>query len=117
MPSPANKPAGAAASAPLSPIAVPRRPDRKLQLDDVVKLLQADGLVTTEQADNLVRSGRVGRDIHPLEIIASLKLHNRRPPHRLLNLEWLTEWLCGILGIEFLHIDLLKIDFVALTSV
>src|SRR5262245_52225197 len=82
-----------------------RRPDRRLQLDDVVKLMLADGLITSEQGDDVVRSGRHGRDQHPVVVIANHKLHNRRPPHRILHLEWLTEWLAGKLGIEYLHID------------
>src|SRR6185369_14929574 len=57
------------------------------------------------------------REHHPLELIANLKLHNRRPPHRMLHLEWLTEWLAGKLGIEYMHIDPLRIDFAAVTSV
>jgi len=93
------------------------RPDRRLQLEDVLKLLLADGIVASEAADDAKRAGRHGRDQHPLELVASLKLHHRKPPHRLIHLEWLTEWLAGKLGIEYLHIDPLKIDFAAVTGV
>jgi len=113
-----NAPEGKSASVtPLPTAAVPRRPDRKLQLDDVLKLMLADGLVGADQAEDLHRSGRHGRDNHPLVLIAGLKLHSRKPPHRILHLEWLTEWLAGKLGIEYMHIDPLKIDFAAVTSV
>ncbi|MEP6702118.1 MAG: GspE/PulE family protein [Betaproteobacteria bacterium] len=77
----------------------------------------ADGIVSTEQAEDVSRAGRHGRDNHPLVVIANIKLHHRRPPNRIIHLEWLTEWLAGKLGIEYQHIDPLKIDFAAVTSV
>jgi hypothetical protein len=43
--------------------------------------------------------------------------HSRRSPHRLPHLEWLTEWLAGKLGVQYMHIDPLKIDFAAVTQV
>src|SRR5258706_15798517 len=101
-------------SASVTPLPLPaaqRLPDRKLHLDDVLKLMLADGLIGTEQAEELHRSGRHGREQHPLVLIANLKLHNRKPPHRMLHLDWLTEWLAGKLGIEYMHIDPLKLDF------
>src|SRR5258706_15710110 len=101
----------------LPPSSAHRRPDRRIQLEDVVKLMLADGLISPEQADELNRSGRHGRDNHPLVPIAGAKLHNRKPPHRALHIEWLTEWLAGKLGVEYMHIDPLKIDFAAVTQV
>jgi general secretion pathway protein E len=111
------QPGASASVTPLPNTASQKRPDRKLQLDDVVKLMLADGLISPEQADDILRAARHGRDSHPLVLIANLKLHNRRPPHRLLHLEWLTEWLAGKLGVEYLHIDPLKIDFAEVTAV
>jgi general secretion pathway protein E len=102
---------------PLPGAHAPRRPDRRLRLEDVLKLMLADGLVAAEQADALLQSGRHGRDIHPLVQIANLKLRNRQPPNRLLHLEWLTEWLAAKLDLQYLHIDPLKIDFAAVTAV
>ncbi|WP_223871642.1 GspE/PulE family protein [Candidatus Dactylopiibacterium carminicum] len=40
-----------------------------------------------------------------------------QPPHRLLHLETLTEWLAGKLEVEYFHIDPLKINFAAVTEV
>src|SRR4051812_18852464 len=108
----------ATSAAPTVPVRqASRRPDRRLQLEDVLKLMQADGLIAAEQGEELLRSGRYGRENHPLVQIANLKLHNRQPPHRVLHLEWLTEWLAGKLDIRYLHIDPLKIDFSAVTAV
>ena len=102
---------------PLAGVHATRRPDRRLQLEDVLKLMLADGLLAAEHAAELRHSGRHGRDNHPLVHIANLKLRNRQPPNRLLHLDWLTEWLAGKLDLPYLHIDPLKIDFAAVTSV
>jgi hypothetical protein len=40
-----------------------------------------------------------------------------QPPHRPLMLEHLTEWLARRVGLEYLHIDPLKMDFSAVTEV
>src|SRR4051812_49331949 len=92
-----NGPGSASApSVPPSPSsggAQPRRPDRKLLLEDVVQLMKCDGLVAADQADEFLKTTRYHRDQHPLVLIANLKLRSRQPPHRLLHIEWLTEWL------------------------
>src|SRR5436190_22365909 len=119
MPAQIRNPQGVktASVTPLPTQASQRRPDRRLQLDDVVKLMLADGLIAQEQSEELNRTGRLRRDSHPLVLVAGAKLRNRKPPHRLLHLDWLTEWLAGKLGTEYMHIDPLKIDFAAVTQV
>ena len=92
------------------------RPDRRLLLEDIVKLMQADGLMASDQAEELC-GARHGRDQHPVVLIANQKLRSRQPPHRLMHIEWLTEWLAGKLEIPYMHIDPLKIDFAAVTQV
>jgi hypothetical protein len=48
----------------------PERPaDRRLRLDDILKLMVADGLVPAADAERL-RSSRTHRFEHPLEMIA-----------------------------------------------
>ena len=54
---------------------------------------------------------------HPLVIIADQKWKGAQPPHRLLALEPLTEWLAKRAELEYLHIDPLKVDFSAVTEV
>ena len=120
-------PAGAQSLGPQSPQspqllqgAQPRRsdrPDRRLALDDIVKLMMADGLIGAEHADEAARNARYHREQHPLVLLANMKLRAKEPPHRLMHLEWLTEWLAGKLEIPYMHIDPLKIDFAAVTQV
>jgi general secretion pathway protein E len=101
---------------PDAPVVRPARPpDRRLRLEDILKLMVADGLVTAADADRLARS-RTQRFDHPLELIADQKWRSLLPPRPLLTLESLVEWLAGKLGIPYHHIDPLKIDLVACTN-
>src|SRR5437867_726544 len=92
-----------------------RAQDRRLRLEDILKLMVAEGLVTAADADRLARS-RTHRFEHPLEMIADQKWRSLAPPRSLMTLEWLVEWLAGKLGVSYHHIDPLKIDLVAVTS-
>ena len=98
---------------PLSPGTTPQ--DRRLHLDDILKLMLADGLVPAPDAEVLARS-RTHRFEHPLQAIADRKWKSAKAPHRLMTLEWLVEWLAGKLGIPYFHIDPLKIDLGAVTA-
>ena len=89
--------------------------DRRLRLDDILKLMVADGLVARAAADELARS-RTLRFDHPLEAIADRKWKSSEPPHKTMTLEWLVEWLAGKLDVPYLHIDPLKIDLGAVTA-
>jgi general secretion pathway protein E len=113
------KPASTPAVAPPAPVEgaarSPRVPDRRLRLDDILKLIVADGLVSAADADRLSRS-RTHRFEHPLEMIADQKWRVLAAPRALMTLEWLVEWLAGKLGVPYHHIDPLKIDLVAVTS-
>ena len=89
--------------------------DRRLRLDDVLKLMVADGLIAGADADKLARS-RTLRFEHPLEAIADQKWKSPNLPHKIMTLEWLVQWLAGKLDIPYLHIDPLKIDLGAVTA-
>ena len=97
---------------------VPQRPavpDRRLRLDDILKLMVADGLITSADAEALART-RTLRFEHPLEAIADQKWKSAKPPNKVMSLEWLVEWLAGKLDVPYLHIDPLKIDLNAVTA-
>ena len=97
----------------LSP--APHAQDRRLRLEDILKLMVVDGLVSAADADALARS-RGSRGNHPLEFIANQKWKAAAHPHAVLTLDWLVEWLAGKLGIPYLHVDPLKIDLTAVTQ-
>src|SRR5947207_11735154 len=92
-----------------------RTTDRRLRLEDILKLMVAEALVTAADADRLARS-RTHRFEHPLEMIADQKWRSLTPPRPMMTLEWLVEWLAGKLGVPYHHVDPLKIDLVHVTS-
>jgi general secretion pathway protein E len=94
---------------------VARANDRRLRVEDILKLMVADGLVGAADAERLARS-RTQRFEHPLELIADQKWRSLAGSHPLMTLEWLVEWLAGKLGVPYHHIDPLNIDLVSVTS-
>jgi len=94
------------------------RQDHRLTLSEVLQALVADGLVPKADADKLLADRRLHRgDHHPLAVIADQKWRSAKPPNKLLGVEWLTEWLAKQTGMEYFHIDPLKINFSAVTEV
>jgi general secretion pathway protein E len=92
-------------------------PNHKLKLTELLDMLVADGMVDKAEADVLVAERRAQRnDHHPLVVIAEKSWKSLLPPNRILTLESLTEWLAGKAGLEYFHIDPLKIDFSNLTE-
>ena len=94
------------------------RQDHRLTLSEVLQALVSEGLVPKAEADKLIADRRLHRgDHHPLAIIADQKWRSAKPPNRILGVEWLTEWLAKQTGMEYFHIDPLKINFSAVTEV
>jgi general secretion pathway protein E len=92
--------------------------EHRLTLAEVVDWMVEDGLVARDVADALKSERRLhGGKIHPLIVIADQKWRSAKPPTLLLNLENLTEWLAGRTGLDYLHIDPLKIDFTGVAEV
>ncbi len=89
--------------------------DRRLRIEDILKLAVIDGHISAAEADKLARV-RTRQYEHPLELIAAQKLKSPRAPNPALTLEWLVEWLAGKLGVRYWHIDPLKIDLKAVTG-
>ncbi len=92
--------------------------EHRLTLVEVVDALAADGLIDVPEAERFLKERRYFRgDIHPLIVVAEQKWKSARPPHRVLDIETLSQWLAQWSGLEYLHIDPLKIDFAAVTEV
>jgi len=95
---------------------------RKLDLQSIFSWLLADGIVTKDkvktdftQAQGILRNA--GATMHPLTAVAQCKLISSLPPHRLLTLDVLTEWCAAKVGLPFVRIDPLKIDFTKVADV
>ena len=93
-------------------------PEHRLTVAEVLGFLVADGLVDKPDADALIAESRLKRLVaHPLTIVAEQKWKSRRAPHRPLTMDDLGEWFAAKVGMEYYHIDPLKIDFTAVTDV
>ncbi|MFZ4536136.1 GspE/PulE family protein [Propionivibrio sp.] len=93
-------------------------PDHRLTVAEVLGLLVADGLVDNTEAAALVAECRLKRLVaHPLVIVADRKWKSLLAPFRILTLEDISEWYAAKIGLEYYHIDPLKIDFTAVTDV
>jgi general secretion pathway protein E len=92
--------------------------EHRLSLAEVMQALVADGFVAKAEADKLVADRRLHRaDHHPIVVVSDQKWRSAKPPNKLLSLEWLTEWLARKTGMDYFHIDPLKINFSAVTEV
>ncbi len=105
------------------PAAAPRsaRP-KAFDLHQIFTWLLADGIVTKPdvkaqyaQAQAILKNA-VG-SMHPLSAVAQCKLLSALPPHRLMTLDVLAEWAAGKVGLPFIRIDPLKIDFTKVADV
>jgi general secretion pathway protein E len=93
-------------------------PERRLTLVEVIDWLVEDRMVDAAAAEQMKKERRYYRgSLHPLVVIADQKLKSAGPGGRPLSLETLSEWLAKRVGMEYLHIDPLKIDFSAVTEV
>ncbi|MDP5240095.1 GspE/PulE family protein [Uliginosibacterium sp. 31-16] len=92
--------------------------ERRLTLKEILRLLLEDQLISREEAEQVHAERHTSKaGAHPLTVIAERQFKNQQPPHRPLHLEALTEWLAGRLGLEYFHIDPLKINFASVTEV
>lgn len=92
--------------------------EHRLSLAEVLQMMVDDDLVPAQIAEALKNERRLhGGRIHPLIVIADQKWRTQKPPVKLLSLETLTEWLAGRTGLDYFHIDPLKIDFTGVAEV
>ena len=92
--------------------------EHRLTLPETVDALVADGLIAADDAARFKQERRYYKgDTHPLIVIAEQRWKSLQPPHRVLDLDGLTQWLAQWCGLDYLHIDPLKINFSAVTDV
>jgi general secretion pathway protein E len=92
--------------------------EHRLTLAEVLGYLVSDDIIPMLDADALIAEQRLKRqEAHPLVVVADQKWKSQKPPHRMLSLEDLSEWLAHKAGLDYFHIDPLKIDFTAVTEV
>ncbi|SNS67976.1 general secretion pathway protein E [Noviherbaspirillum humi] len=78
-------------------------------------LPQAEARAAYQKAQSILKNG--GSGMHPLTAVAQSKLHSALPPHKLLTLDWLSEWMASKVKLPFFRIDPLKVDFAKVADV
>jgi general secretion pathway protein E len=95
--------------------------EHRLTLVEVVDGLVADGLLAAELGEKFKQERRFFRgDMHPFAVIAEQKwkpLPGPQAPKYSLDTEALTQWLARRVGLDYMRIDPLKINFAAVTEV
>lgn len=92
--------------------------NERLSLAQVIRWLTADAIISDAQvAEIYTAAGRAPESHHPLTVIAELKLKSAQPPHKLVTLDWLSETMATKVGLPYVHIDPLKMDFTRIADV
>jgi general secretion pathway protein E len=111
-------------ASPARPTGAPAKPapPRVLDLQTLFSWLLADGIVDKAsvkaqfaQAQGILKNGAAA--MHPLVAIAQCKIVSLLAPNRLLTLDLLSEWTATKVGLDFIRIDPLKIDFTRVADV
>ncbi len=93
---------------------------QRLEFEETLLALVADGVLTDADARRVradVRTTRGRTELHPLVLVATLKLVDARQPDKPLSLEVLTQWLAQRADLPYFKIDPMKIDVAAVTQI
>lgn len=88
------------------------KPTGRMTLGDVLRMLVNDGILEKTQAEKLYKDRKLdSSNLHPLIVIGEQKWKNLKTPHNAITVEWLSSWLANRAGLDYYHIDPLKLDF------
>jgi len=89
-----------------------------LILGDVLRMLVNDGVVDKTHAELLYKDRKMdSSNLHPLVVIGEQKWKDLRAPSRTLTVESLTMWMAARCGLDYYHVDPLKLDFGSISQV
>lgn len=84
----------------------------KLSLGDVLRMLVNDGRLDKTQAEKLYKDRKLdSSNLHPVVVIGEQKWKDFKSPHKPMTVDYLSRWLAAQTGLDFYHIDPLKLDF------
>jgi general secretion pathway protein E len=87
-------------------------PSGRLTLGDTLRMLVSDGIVDKPHAEKLYKDRKLdSSNLHPLVVIGEQKWKSLKSPQKPITVEMLANWLAERSGLEFYHIDPLKLDF------
>jgi general secretion pathway protein E len=88
------------------------KPVGRINLADALRMLINDEVLDKTQAEKLYKDRKLdSSNLHPLVVIGEQKWKHLKPPHNSLTVAWLSNWLAGQAGLDYHHIDPLKLDF------
>jgi general secretion pathway protein E len=91
---------------------------KRLTLVEVLRMLANDGHIDKSQAEKLYKDRKKdSSNIHPIVVIAEQKWQDLLPPHKALSVEMISRLVATLAGVEYYHIDPLKLDFTAAAKV
>jgi len=96
----------------MSKAAISIKPTGRLTLGDTLRILVNDGILDKVLAEKLYKDRKLdSSNLHPLVVIGEQKWKNLKTPNNAITVEWLSSWLAGHAGLDYYHIDPLKLDF------
>ncbi|MBA3032214.1 MAG: GspE/PulE family protein [Gammaproteobacteria bacterium] len=105
-------------NAPAASAATKNAAEHRLTLPEIVDALIEAGKVPRAEAEIFRQERRYYRgDRHPLSVVAEQRWKSLEPPHRVLDIDALTEWLAVWSELDYYHIDPLKVNLTAVTDV
>ncbi|NOS95945.1 MAG: type II/IV secretion system protein [Methylotenera sp.] len=91
---------------------IPTKSSGRFSLGDALRMLVNDGMLDKVQAEKLYKDRKLdSSNLHPLVVIGEQKWKNLKSPHNAITVEWLSSWLAAHAGLDYYHIDPLKLDF------
>ncbi len=94
------------------------RPGRMLRIEDLTDRLLDDRLISEADARQIKQYAGLSTTVaHPLVILAERKLKSPARGLKVLEIEFLSEWLARRSNLPFVHIDPLKIEFSKIAEV
>ncbi|MDP2100941.1 MAG: GspE/PulE family protein [Methylotenera sp.] len=91
---------------------IPSKSSGRFSLGDALRMLVNDGMLDKVQAEKLYKDRKLdSSNLHPLIVIGEQKWKNLKSPHNAFTVEWLSSWLAAHAGLDYYHIDPLKLDF------
>lgn len=90
----------------------------KLSLGDVLRMLVNAGKLDKAEAEKLFKDRKLdSSNLHPIVVIGEQKWKDLQTPHKVMNVDFLSRWLADQAGIDYYHIDPLKLDFTSAAQI
>ncbi|MGQ0441860.1 MAG: GspE/PulE family protein [Methylophilaceae bacterium] len=90
----------------------------KLNLGDVLRMLVNSGKLDKAEAEKLYKDRKLdSSNLHPIVVIGEQKWKDLQSPHKVMGVDFLARWLAQQAGIDFYHIDPLKLDFTSAAQI